>query len=572
MQKRILPSRNILLRLALYLFLMNIVILVVSTMFVYQYTANSIKNNTAYYAKDYVRSMNNELNIYLKEIDFMTMSLFFLEQDMFTLLNDPLKRIEMRAYFDSFKYSRDFIKDIFLINKYEELGGTSSAYKERLLASEIYRIIEESDGELVVAPMGYPGFVMNTENAEEEVLFLGRKIKSPQTNVTEGIVIVTVYADLIYQIIDKQDKQYDEMILLLDRNARLINTIASGQPEALERLAEMSFNDNADRLIEDGFLYLSVAEEENELSPLHIVGLIPEQALLKEAASLRNQLAVIVIILLLISMTFSLGLAYNFVKPILQLALYMKKMDQEQLAPYKSREMKDEIGFLIRSFNQMVSRLQTSFDRIEQERDKQKKTELRALQAQINPHFIYNTLNNVRWLVKMGRTEPVFEMITSMNEVLVGAFRLDDPIISIAEEIGYLQQYVKIQAMAHPDQFEVIYDLDDAVKEGEIARMSLQPIMENAILHGILPKRKKGTIRVKGRETDDHLFIEIEDNGVGTVSHPVPRPGRERVGIINVDKRIQLYFGAGYGVRWKSEPGVGTTVKVILPKTKRRSQ
>ncbi|WP_010272692.1 sensor histidine kinase [Paenibacillus senegalensis] len=572
MRKRILPSRNILLRLALYLFLMNIVILVVSTMFVYQYTANSIKNNTAYYAKDYVRSMNNELNMYLKEIDFMTMSLFFLEEDMFTLLNDPLKRIEMRAYFDSFKYSRDFINDIFLINKYGEVGGTSSAYKDRLLVSDIYQIIEQSDGELVVSPMGYPEFVMNTEKAEEEVLFLGRKIKSPQTNSIEGVVIVTVYADRIYQIIDKQDKQYDEMILLLDRNARLINPVASPQQEVIDRLTGMSFQDNTERLIEDGYLYLSVAEEEGALSPLQIVGLIPEPALLKEAASLRNQLALIVVVLLLISMTLSLGLAYNFVKPILQLALYMKKMNQDQLAPYKSREMKDEIGFLIRSFNQMVSRLQASFDHIEQERDKQKKAELRALQAQINPHFIYNTLNNVRWLVKVGRTEPVFEMITSMNEVLVGAFRLDDPIISIAEEIGYLQQYVKIQAMAHPDQFEVIYDLDDNVKEGEIARMSLQPIMENAILHGILPKRKKGTIRVRGREAEDHLIIEVEDNGVGSVSHPVPRPGRERVGIINVDKRIQLYFGADYGVRWKSEPGVGTIVKVILPKSKRRSQ
>lgn len=568
-QKRLLPSRNILLRLALYLFFMNIIILIVSSTFVYQFTADSIKKNTAYYAEDYVRSMNNELNMYIKDIDFMTLSLFFLDEDLFSLLNDPVKKIEMRSYFDSFKYSRDFINDIFLVNKYSEVGGTSTAFKDKLMDSSIYRNIVQSDGELVVAPIGYPDFVINTNNSKQEVLFLGRKIKSPQTNTTEGIIIVTVYAERINQIIDKTDKQYDEMILLLDRDSQLINHASKEQSHVMERLADISLKEAEGEpyLMDNGHMYIS--GESTEHQPLKIIGLIPEETLLKDAASLRNRLAVIFVVLLLISMTLSLGVAYNFVKPILQLAFYMKKMNQDKLAPYRAGEMQDEIGFLIKSFNQMVSRLQISFERIEQEREKQKKAELRALQAQINPHFIYNTLNNVRWLVRMGKNEPVFEMITSMNEVLVGAFRLDNPIISIAEEIGYLSEYVKIQSMAHPDQFEVHYEIGESVKDGQIARMSLQPLMENAIMHGILPKRGPGKIRVTGFEESDRIVIKVEDDGVGTsMPDSAPNEGREHVGIVNVDKRIQLYFGDSYGVRWTSVPGKGTTVIVTLPKTK----
>lgn len=562
----LLPGRNISVRLALYLFLMNGTILIVSSAIGYPFIGNIIKENTAYYAEHYIRSMNNEINFYIQDIDFMTLSLFFLDRNLFGLLNDDVRRIELQSYFDGFKNSRDYIDDIFLVNKHLQVGGTSSAYRDKLIRSDIYRSIMRSEGELVVSPIGPAGFVMNTDKAKEQVLFLGRRIKSPQTNETEGVVIVTVPANRIAQIIAKEEKRYDETILLIDRNAHIIYNPNPADRDAAKRLANMlPLSPGASYRSQDGYLYIT--GKSDGPSTMEIVGFIPEKALLKDAAAIRNIQIALNLGMLLIAMTMALLIAYRFLKPIIQLAYYMRQIGNREWLPYRAKTTDDEIGFLIRCFNEMIDRLQDSFERLAAEQEKKKQAEMRALQAQINPHFIFNTLNTIRWLAKMGRGEQVFEMITSMNEILVGAFQLNQPIITIGEEIGYLKRYIHIQQMVHPDKIEVVYELDEAILNKRIARLCLQPLVENTILHGILPKSGPGTIRITGRAEEGHVIIAIADDGVGSPPLP-PSSGkgeRERVGLYNVDKRLKLYFGEAYGVRLSSAEGKGTTVTVALP-------
>jgi len=154
----------------------------------------------------------------------------------------------------------------------------------------------------------------------------------------------------------------------------------------------------------------------------------------------------------------------------------------------------------------------------------------------------------------------------------VSAFRLERPLIPIGEELKHLRAYVSIEQMIYPDQFEVFYEVDEEVLEGRIARMSLQPLLENAIFHGVLPKAGVGHIRVKGWREDGRIFLQVTDDGAGAaacVNDDREGASREHVGMINVDRRIRLYFGEAYGVQWHSVPGSGTTVTVTLPDVER---
>ncbi|MCQ6557403.1 sensor histidine kinase [Paenibacillus mendelii] len=563
---RMLPSRNMSTRLALYLFIMNSFILIVSSAAGYKFTSTVIKKNTAYYAEHYIGSMNNELNFYFRDVDLMTASLFYMSKNLFSGLDNYTRRLELGEDLDGLRNGRDYIEDILVLNNDLQAAGTMPIVMDQLLRADIYRRVMGSDGELVVSPIGYPTFVQDPSKANRPVLFAGRKIIS-ESNRIEGIIIVTLPAERITDIVKKGEKRYDERLFLVDRHGILM------EPASIGELP----HDGEEMLKEAGgelpsftrYGHMIVTGNNRQTQPLNIVGIIPEKALLKDAAAILNLQLVMNFALLVIGMTLALVLAYRFLRPVVRLAHFMRTVGNQQLVPYQTRGNKDEIGYLILSFNRMIRRLKRSFRRIHDEREKQKKAELRALQAQINPHFIYNTLNNVRWLARMGQSESIFDILTSMNIILVSAFQLEKPIITIEEELKHLDAYLAIQTMIHPGKFDVVYDLEESIRSGPIARMSLQPLVENAIFHGVLPKNEPGQIRIKGWVELDHVILQVADSGVGTVKDAsrddTRSEMREHVGMRNVDKRIKLYFGNQYGVNWSSERNVGTTVTVSLP-------
>ncbi|UVI32998.1 cache domain-containing sensor histidine kinase [Paenibacillus spongiae] len=568
--KRMMPSRNMSIRLAVYLFIMNGFILVVSSTAGYAFTSSVIKKNTAYYAEHYIGSMNNELNFYFRDVDLMTNSLFYLSKNLFDGLELDDRKLQLQNDLSGLRGGRDYIEDILVLSNDLQAAGTAPIDMGQLQRADIYRKIMGSEGELVVSPIGYPTFVFDPSKANRPVLFAGRKIVSGHTSRMEGIIIVTIKAERITDIVQKREKHYDEQLFLVDRQGILMEPARIGEmPHDGEEMLKEAGGERASFI---RYGHMIVSGNDRRIQPMNIVGIIPEKALLKDAAAILNLQLALNFGLLLIGMTLALVIAYRFLRPIVRLAHFMRTVGNQQLITYRQRERgnNDEIGYLIISFNRMIRRLRRSFRHIHDEREKQKKAELRALQAQINPHFIYNTLNNVRWLARMGQTDSIFDILTSMNIVLVSAFQLEKPIITIGEELQHLAAYITIQTMIHPGKFDVVYEMDDSIRSAPIARMSLQPLVENAIFHGVLPKSGHGLITIKGWYERDRIMLQVADSGVGAADETGLQrdPGaerREHVGMRNVDKRIKLYFGSQFGVDWKSERHVGTTVTVALP-------
>ncbi|MBO4799819.1 MAG: sensor histidine kinase, partial [Lachnospiraceae bacterium] len=237
----------------------------------------------------------------------------------------------------------------------------------------------------------------------------------------------------------------------------------------------------------------------------------------------------------------------------------------------------DELAILGQSFNEMVGRIGTLVEDVKSEQEKLRAIELQLLQEQINPHFLYNTLDTITWLSEMGENDQVILMVNSLSDFFRTGLSNGKSIVSIREEIKHVESYLKIQQFRYQDILDYEINVDESIGEYPIPKLTLQPLVENALYHGIKNKRAKGTITISDIPEGDKICLSVKDDGVGIGPEDLERIRRTLkaeetqsqsdggFGLINVLQRIRLNYGEGYGLEIDSTPGQGTEVKVIIP-------
>ena len=241
----------------------------------------------------------------------------------------------------------------------------------------------------------------------------------------------------------------------------------------------------------------------------------------------------------------------------------------------------DEITELGMSFNIMIGKIRELLDSKIKEQENLKKAELRALQAQINPHFLYNTLDTIIWMAEDKKTDEVIDIVRALSSFFRISLSKGKDWITIGEEIERTRSYLTIQKMRYRDILDYEIEMDEAVTENTTLKLILQPLVENALYHGIKNKRNGGTIMVRAKQKDEtEVVLEVEDNGIGFTSEKLAQAqvglndnsGEIRLesgfGIDNVNKRIKLYYGKQYGLSIKSEYQIGTCVTLVIPAQK----
>ena len=196
-----------------------------------------------------------------------------------------------------------------------------------------------------------------------------------------------------------------------------------------------------------------------------------------------------------------------------------------------------------------------------------------ALQNQINPHFLYNTLDSIIWMAEGKKYEDVVLMTASLARLLRQSISNEDETVLIGQEIQYVKSYLTIQKMRYKDKLEFEINVDPSINSVHIVKLVLQPIVENAIYHGLKYKESKGMLTVNGYQKDENAVIEIADDGVGMDAETLNRIFEKHkvnyrsngVGVYNVQRRLSMYYGKEYGLSYKSEKGKGTTVTVVIP-------
>lgn len=281
-----------------------------------------------------------------------------------------------------------------------------------------------------------------------------------------------------------------------------------------------------------------------------------------------------------LSIVAALVFYYYINSPIGQLSTAMAHMERGSLDIRVDLRRKDELGKLGEGFNQMSEKIRELILDIEREQDEKRRAEIRFLQAQITPHFLYNTLNSIKSLARLNRTEDAAQMTTSLISLL-RCVNNGEELITLMQEVEYVKNYASVMSFRKNHHFQIEEELEEETWDLKIPKFSLQPFVENSIIHGFSrsapafddgeQKNESFIIRIHTWLEKGHLYIRIEDNGKGFSREKIGEKTGENgmkfthVGIANVEERIRLYFGEEYGVQVESEEGKGTAVTLKLP-------
>ena len=230
-----------------------------------------------------------------------------------------------------------------------------------------------------------------------------------------------------------------------------------------------------------------------------------------------------------------------------------------------------EVQELSESFSHMVVKIQHLMETVRREEINLRKTELKALQAQINPHFLYNTLDSIAWMCEQGRNDEAVQMVNALAQLFRISISRGHELIPIRSELRHAESYLKIQKHRYKNQFSYRFNVDESCLDFLCNKITLQPIIENAIYHGINGLVDEGEIVITLRADGSDVVFTVADNGVGMEEEQIQailrkeRSDHTGIGIKNVNDRLKIYFGEGYGITIDSEPDVGTTVTIRMP-------
>jgi two-component system sensor histidine kinase YesM len=301
-------------------------------------------------------------------------------------------------------------------------------------------------------------------------------------------------------------------------------------------------------------------------------------------AVFRRQLLETTILLLIVLLLVVLGSGYYFggliTKPIKELEDTMMNLDQSFTNLVNEDIKTKEIKSLAVHYNQMIKKIQLLLNEINENQKYLRTYEIQALHSQINPHFLYNTLDTIVWMAEFEDSESVIEITKSLANFFRLSLSKGREVIPLRDEISHVEQYLKIQKQRYSDKLNYKLDLDDSLLDYIVPKIILQPIVENAIYYGIKEKDGPGVIDISIKDLDDVIVIKIKDDGKGIDKHKLVEinekliyntvsyieDNKSGIGLYNVQKRIQLYYGENYGISVQSVKNEGTIITIKISK------
>ncbi len=283
----------------------------------------------------------------------------------------------------------------------------------------------------------------------------------------------------------------------------------------------------------------------------------------------------VISLLFLLFYLFSRYFLGQIITPLHTVVEGMKEMEEGNLTVHVEPAGQSEIRTMIHSFNRMVRELKASIEENEQVQQKKHQAEVRALQSQINPHFLVNTLNSIRFMAQVSKFDGIRKMAEALIKILSCSFRGSISFYTVREELDVLDSYLYLMKIRYSDGFEVVYDIDETCLDCKVPRLILQPIVENSIVHGLAEKEDDiGHLTVRLKASGDSLIFTVEDDGRGMTEEEIRQllTHRERaegdntsIGVENVLSRLKLNFGSRYGIRMESQPGQYTKTILTIP-------
>lgn len=423
-------------------------------------------------------------------------------------------------------------------------------------------------------------------NTGETIISFGKLVLDINSGKAIGVIIVDLNLEVMNQGLNSVKLLNSGSVVLIDQYGQYIYH----PTKEVGDLADDFYLENNETYFTNeykgnSFLFL---KESNTLTNWTLYGIVPYEEVLTKIKPIQYKFFIFLFFLIIVVMILSISVRKEFVKPIRKLQHLMQTVQHGDLDVKANFNRNDELGILAQHFDLMIERISMLIEKVYQvELNEslaqlyQKQAELEALQAKISPHFLYNTLNSISWFAYQKGVREIQITIDSLSSMLRYSLGNPSKFVTIEEEINYLKMYSEIMNFRYSDMIQFHYDVPEDLKEVILPRLSLQPIVENAIKHGFEGIFGGERIIVRVQKVNQHVIIEIEDNGMGmsmddlqSLKNKLEYRIAEKVdyiqgheggiGLDNVQQRLKLWFGHEYGVAIESEK-TGTIVKVKIP-------
>lgn len=554
-------------------------------------------NERGKYEEENLVNMEAYLNSYLEEVDSIAKNVnynYYLQDYLETVIKEEDDYVDsgigknMRSYemssqaFSDTLLSRADISSIMIFGKKKMLLNRSM-YTYQKVALDYSKLdwyakaVAKPQDAIITGPNRHSFF-----DTDDEVISLSREVQSYENGTFRGVILINLNMNKITEICNSFQEKQENFICIINDKGELVYEQQNGRERfafdekenrqelntALGKTKESCF-----RLNYRGEKYL-VTRTDMKTTGWTLVSMVPYKSVMAETMAISGVMILAVAITLIVTLLLLNRILTGVVKPLKKLEKYMVQVNPDNMDQRMEILTDDEIGHLSMKFNQMMDRIRNLKEQVIEEQEDKRKYEVQALQAQINPHFLYNTLDSIIWMAETNDSN-----IVAMTEALAKLFRISlnkgNEEISLERELEHVKNYLIIQSMRYADKFTYEISAEPGVERCRTIKLILQPIVENCIYHGIKKKRGTGKITIRAYRREQNLIIEVSDDGCGMPEEICRKILSDEIesenisgsgiGVKNVNERIQLRFGKKYGLSYSSEEGVGTTVTYVLP-------
>ena len=547
-----------------------------------KFTNTSIFENSSEYTHTIIQQMNQNIDSYIdymENIAYLISSNEDVQDYLFDEKIDNEGRYRILNQLQTILDSRSDIRNVGIISKNGRMlinDGSKSVNQDLDLNTQEWyaTALEKPNGPILTS-----SHVQHIISGERPwVITLSRGIRDRSgSGEKEGVFFIDLNYSAISELCDQSTVGTKGYAFILDAKGNIVYHPQQQQlyNELQTENISLIMDTDEDTVLtgtgNDGKLY-SISRSEK--TGWTVVDCTNVKELLSKSRQAQSVYVLTAIILVIVALLFSRFMARSITLPIQKLRDSMKKVQEGDFSVSDVVvDSKNEIGSLTKSFDVMTHRIHELMEQNVHEQEEKRRSELKALQSQINPHFLYNTLDSIIWMAEGKKNEEVVLMTASLARLLRQSISNEDEVVPIANEVEYARGYLTIQKMRYKDKLEFQIAVDSSILYIPLIKLVLQPIIENAIYHGLKYKESKGLLIVKGFMKDGNAVLQVIDDGVGmdeeTLAHIYDKHKvnyhSNGVGVYNVQKRLKLYYGEDYGITYTSELGKGTTATITIP-------
>lgn len=530
-----------------------------------------------------IHQVSNSMDVYVETIEKMVNYIQLELQDtpFFTMESEGASGWDSET-----AYIRSVLENV--ANSHREVAGIFIATKEDLYVStgmsrisrdpfqneRWYREASENPEEIqLISVVTGRNIVTNRSYSIDDVFSLAKAVQDPETGEVLGVILLDIRHDIIQSSINGVTIGEKGFVFVMDQEDNIVYTPVNGivyrvNPKWVKAMEPMSVQ------IQGGSYQIR-----SELSPYtgwRTVGVFSMDEVMSSVNTIVYILFTCVIISLVLVVIVSFKFSRTLTNPIFKLKRLMKQAESGDLTVRFNFEHNDEIGELGQSFNHMIARIDQLIQMVYVEQENKRTAEMKSLQEQIKPHFLYNTLDTISWMARDYDAEDIVRLVDALTNMFRIGLSHGKDIITVKEEITHVSNYLYIQKIRYKDKLNYVIHVDESLYAIEVPKLILQPLVENAIYHGVKAKRGGGTITITGVPEGENLVFTVQDDGAGMLQEKVEELNRrmsersvldekKSFGLFYIRERIQLCYGKGYGVHVESALGEGTRVTITLP-------